>query len=82
MYSDKEIEELYDEGGELYKENDTDVIYWLSTPERTGEWVFTFDKKKFYNLFEDYPNNMTPEEVEIFNKENPYWVDFFSDRKK
>jgi hypothetical protein len=43
--------------------------------------LFTFDKEKFYNLFEDYPQNMTSEEVEIFDKENPYWAEFFSDRK-
>ncbi len=34
-----------------------------------GEWQFSFDKKKIYNFYIDYPSNMTPEEVEIFNKE-------------
>ena len=42
-----------------------------------GEHLFTFDKKKIYNLFEDYPQNMSKEEVEIFSKENPYWREFF-----
>ena len=46
-----------------------------------GEELWIVDKKKFYNLFEDYPHNMTLEEVEIFDKENPFWADFFSDRK-
>ena len=41
----------------------------------------SFDRKKIYNLFEDYPYNMTEEEVEIFDSENPFWRDFFSDRK-
>jgi len=36
--------------------------------------------KKIYNLFEDYPQNMSDEEVEIFNKENSYWREFFEDR--
>ena len=43
--------------------------------------LITFDKQKFYNLFEDYPHNMSSEEIEIFDKENPFWADFFSDRK-
>ena len=38
---------------------------------------FDFDKVKIYNLFADYPHNLTPEEKEIFDKENPYWCDFF-----
>ncbi|WP_419991705.1 DUF7675 family protein [Streptococcus mitis] len=46
-----------------------------------GEHLLSFDRKKIYNLFEDYPYNMTEEEVEIFDSENPFWRDFFSDRK-
>ncbi len=53
----------------------------LLTANAIGEWLFSFDKKKIYNMFRDYPHNMTMEEVEIFDKENPYWKDFFSDRK-
>lgn len=37
-------------------------------------------KIKIYNLFKDYPYNLTSEEKEIFDKENPYWADFFKDR--
>lgn len=37
--------------------------------------------KKIYNLFANYPHNMTAEEVKIFDKENPYWAAFFKDRK-
>ena len=65
-----------------YKENKDDQIWWLDNREEVvGEFIFSFDKEKIYNLFEDYPHNMTAEEVAIFDKENPYWVDFFSDRK-
>ena len=39
------------------------------------------DGKKFYNMFADYPHNMTKEEKEIFDKENLYWKDFFKDRQ-
>lgn len=66
---------------ELYKKNDDDKIWWVDNRDKVGEHVFTFDKKKYYNLFKDYPHNLTPEEQEIFDKENPYWVNFFADRK-
>lgn len=47
-----------------------------------GELLFSFDKKKIYNLWIDYPHNFTKEEKEIFDKENPYWRDFFKIRDK
>ncbi|MDD4508147.1 MAG: hypothetical protein PHN26_04335, partial [Eubacteriaceae bacterium] len=56
-------------------------VFWLDNPDIIGEWVFTFDKIKVYNMFSDYPEKLTKEEKEIFDKENPYWRDFFSDRK-
>ena len=45
-----------------------------------GEILFSFDKKKIYNLWIDYPHNLTKEEKELFDKENPHWVDFFKGR--
>lgn len=65
-----------------YKQEENDIIWWKNTPDSVGEFVFSFDKKKEYNLFADYPHNLTLEEIKIFDKENPYWVDFFKDRKK
>lgn len=64
----------------FYKNNDTDQIWWVDNPEKIGEHLFTFDKKKIYNLFEDYPYNLTKEQKKIFDKENPYWKEFFKDR--
>ena len=64
----------------FYKENPTDKIYWVDDPTRIGEWLFSFDKKKVFNMFADYPHALTPEQKEIFDKENPYWADFFKDR--
>ena len=40
------------------------------------------DKVKIFNLFEAYPHNLTPEEKEIFDEENPYWKEFFKERIK
>ncbi|MBQ8402993.1 MAG: hypothetical protein IJX55_01035 [Clostridia bacterium] len=65
---------------EFYKNNEGDTILWVDNVESVGEFLFTFDKKKIYNLFADYPHNLTPKEKAIFDKENPYWRDFFSDR--
>ena len=64
-----------------YKENENDEILWLDNgTERIGEFVFSFDKKKEYNLFADYPHKLTKEQKQIFDKENPYWAWFFKDR--
>ena len=65
----------------FYKENDKNHIWWIDNPEKIGEYLFTFDKKKIYNLFEDYPHKLTKEQKEIFDKENPYWKEFFKDMK-
>lgn len=66
---------------EFYKRNDTDTIWFINNHD-FGAILFSFDKEKIYNLFADYPWNMTNEEVAIFDCENPFWADFLSDRKK
>ena len=64
----------------FYKEKPTDKVYWLDNPEIIGEFVFSFDKKTTFNLFADYPFKLTKEQKAIFDKENPYWANFFKDR--
>ena len=63
-----------------YKNNTDDKIWWKDT-DSVGEWLFSFDKKQVFNLFADYPHNLTPEQKKIFDEENPEWVDFFKDRQ-
>lgn len=64
-----------------YKNNPDDKIWWLDNgDERVGEFVFSFDKKEQFNMFSDYPYKLTKEQKEIFDKENPYWANFFIDR--
>lgn len=65
-----------------YKNNATDLIWWKDLPDREGEWIFSFDKVKEYNMFADYLYKLTQEEKEIFDRENPYWREFFSDRQR
>lgn len=67
---------------EFYKENDTDIVFWVDNVDYIGEFLFTFDKKKIYNLFADYPHELTSREKDIFDKENPYWRNFFEERSK
>lgn len=82
---------------EFYKENPKDKIwkvthYILYDKNKevvegnieiiAGEILFSFDKKKIYNAWIDYPHNLTKEEKEVFDKENPYWKDFFKNRYK
>lgn len=64
----------------FYKNNPDDQIWWVENNETVGEWEFSFDKKTVFNMFADYPHKLTPEQKAVFDKENPYWADFFSDR--
>ena len=64
-----------------YKENESDKIWWFDNgDEATGLFIFSFDRKKIFNLYKDYPHNLTREEKEIFDKENPFWADYFKGR--
>ena len=85
--SSDEIDELLTSESNLegysdfYKNNEESKIWWIDKIDFRGELLFSFDQQKIYNLFLDYPHNMTGEEVRIFDSENPFWRDFFSDRK-
>lgn len=64
----------------LYKKNPNDVVMWVENLKVVGEMEFTFDGKKFFNLFQDYPEKLTAEEKTIFDEENPRWAEFFKGR--
>lgn len=63
------------------KNNPNDKIFWVDNPDTKGEFLFSFDKERVFNLFADYPYKLTKHEKEIFDEENPYWKDFFKDRQ-
>lgn len=67
-------------GIEFYKKKETDNVYWVRN-NSIGVYEFSFDKNKVYNLFRDYPYSMTEEEIKMFDAENPYWAEFFKERK-
>lgn len=55
-----------------YKKKRSDTIWWLK--KTLNEYKFTFDKEKVFNMMTDYPDKLTPEQKEIFDRENPYWA--------
>lgn len=63
-------------------EHENDLVWWVEAPiEKDGEFLFSFDRETVFNLFADYPWKLTPEQKKIFDRENPYWKDFFKDRQ-
>lgn len=70
-----------EQSNKFYKNNKDDVIWWVDNQETKGEFMFSFDQKHIFNMFRDYPHELTKEQKEIFDKENPYWADFFKDRQ-
>lgn len=66
--------------GSFYKKHLRDKVWWVDTSDREGLFLFSFDRREIFNLFKDYPHKLTPEQKAIFDKENPYWAEFFSDR--
>lgn len=64
------------------KENPGDTIEWADNGDtQKGVLLFRFGPGgKVYNLFADYPEKLTADELAIFNRENPFWVEFFADR--
>ena len=65
----------------FYKDEPTDKVWWVDNQDEVkGEHLFSFDKKQIFNLFQDYPWKLSKEQKEIFDKENPFWADFFASR--
>ena len=65
----------------FYKDSPDNKVMWVDNYDTVGEHLFSFDGDEVYNLFRDYPHNMTEAEVAIFDSEYPEWAEFFKDRK-
>lgn len=57
---------------DFYKDNENDLIWWTGPIDSIGEICFSFDKKTVFSFYPDYPDKLTPEQIKIFKKENPY----------
>lgn len=67
---------------DFYKQNAGDKIWWAANYNNDDdELFFSFDRKTLYNLFRDYPHRLTKEQKAIFDKENPFWVEFFAGKQ-
>ena len=69
----------------FYKRYPEDQIWWVDTGEGKGyigKQDFSFDKKKVYSLYADYPWELSEEEKAIFDKEYPEWAEVFRFRTK
>ena len=60
----------------FFKERQTDKTWWVNDGDKIGTFLFSFDKKTIYKLFSDYPHELTKEEKEMFDKENPFWAKY------
>lgn len=67
-------------GVTFYKEDANNKIWWVEDPDDIGSWAFSFDQKNIFYMYRDYPYKLTREQKEIFDRENPYWADYFKDR--
>lgn len=54
-----------------YKNNPDDLIWWRDNLDKDGEFLFSFDRQRTFNFFADYPQELTPEQKAIFDRENP-----------
>ncbi len=59
------------------KNKPNDKVWWLDIPYDKGTLVFSFNKKDKFYLYRDYPKKLTKEQKEIFDKENPFWKEYF-----
>ena len=58
IFSESNLEGYSD----FYKDSEESEVWWIYRIGVIGEFLFSFDKKKIYTLFLDYPHNMTEEE--------------------
>ncbi len=67
------MEEIHEHknGHDFYKESEEEQIWRVETPGEEGPYLFSFDQKTVFNFWTDYPDKLTPDQIEIFKKENP-----------
>ena len=87
MYKPRTAPVYYDSKGTIFDKSPVSFNkeikggkIWSVDTDEIGPLYITFDKKTIYNLFGDYPDNMTPEQVALVKKEMPYWAEFFEVR--
>ena len=91
IYNFDDVEEVYmdppfsEEWGELdilTKDNENKRVWWTAPVGTVGTVLFSFDGKRLYNLWRDYPFNLSEEEQEIFREDEPFWYKKLGHRKR
>ncbi len=59
------------------KNHPGDQIWWVDQVEAKGPLYFSFDQETIFNFWPDYPDNLTADQKELFDKENPFWAAFY-----
>ena len=66
----------------IYKEHLADKTSWVDHKGYVGEHLITFDGKVAYNLFTDYPDSFSEDQLKLFDLEHPFWAKYFASRRK
>ena len=66
----------------FYRNKRGDKIWRVDRVDEIGGIEVSFDKKKIYNLWTDYPSKFSAEEIEIIKKKCLTWLTFFRVEKK
>ena len=66
----------------FYRKDKDSKVRWAYVKGYKGIHIFSFDRKKTFNLFQDYPYKLTEEEKRIFDECEPFWARFFNNRTK
>ena len=70
-YEEPEGISEYKNGHDFYKNSKDEKIWMVETPGQEGPYLFSFDQETIFDFWTDYPDKLTPEQIEIFKKENP-----------
>lgn len=57
-----------------FEREEGEEIWWVVNDGMIGPLLFSFDRQKVYNYWTDYPDKLSPEELEIFDREQPLWA--------
>lgn len=60
-------------GWSFYKNKESEKIWSAERidVDEHGPYYFSFDTETVFNFWTDYTDKLTPEQIEIFKKENP-----------
>lgn len=62
-------------------DDDFNEDIWEVYTYAKGSYYFTFDKKRVFNMWADYPYKLTKKQIKIFDKAtNGFWHKFFRNR--